>query len=159
VPSIYKKPSTIFIMGKNTRSYTLFLKDGRRLEIKNSSASLSYIVVRNEQLYSSKVEKVYVDQYIPYIREGTVIDHIPEGKGIEVYNYLSKVVPQDKVILLARSLPSNKLGKKDLIKVCEYRISKEEARNVFSMFEEAEQKPTINYIEDWTVYEKIREKV
>lgn len=144
-------------MGKK-RDCTLLLQDGRKIEVKNSSASLSYIVFRNEQLYNSKVEKVYVNQYIPCIKEGTVIDHIVEGKGIEIYNYLSQVIPKDKVILLARSLQSRKLGKKDLIKVCDHIISKKDVEVIFSMFEESEPKPTINYIEDWTVYRKITGK-
>ena len=147
----------ISIMGKNVKNYTLFFDDGRKVEVKKSSASLFYVVAMNEQRYNKKVEKVYVDQYVPYIRDGTVIDHIPEGKGVKIYDYLSKVVPkdEDKVILLAGHLPSNKLGRKDLIKVCNHKISEEDIEEIFSMFGENEPKPTINYIEYWDVSQKI----
>jgi len=146
-------------MGKNTKNYTLFFDDGRKVEVKKSSASLFYVVIRNEQIYNSKVEKVYVNQHIPYIRYGTVIDHILEGKGAKIYDYLNKVVPKDKdnekVILLAGHLPSNKLGRKDLIKVCNHKISEKDIEEIFSMFGENEPKPTINYIEYWDVSQKI----
>jgi len=146
-------------MGKNTKNYTLFFDDGRKVEVKKSSASLFYVVIRNEQIYNSKVEKVYVNQHIPYIRYGTVIDHILEGKGAKIYDYLNKVVPKDKdnekVILLAGHLPSNKLGRKDLIKVCNHKISEKDIEEIFSMFGENEPKPTINWIEDWDVSRKI----
>ncbi|MBS4961424.1 MAG: aspartate carbamoyltransferase regulatory subunit [Clostridiales bacterium] len=50
------------------------------------------------------------------LQEGIVLDHIPAGKAMEIYHYigLGKLGTQVAVILNAHS---NKMGKKDIIKI------------------------------------------
>lgn len=52
------------------------------------------------------------------IVDGIVIDHIPAGRGMELYRYLEL----DKLsceVALIKNAPSGKLGKKDILKVNE----------------------------------------
>jgi aspartate carbamoyltransferase regulatory subunit len=56
--------------------------------------------------------------WIPKIREGVVIDHIPSGVGSSVLDMIrSYPRMRDVVITVALNCQSNKLGRKDLIKL------------------------------------------
>lgn len=50
------------------------------------------------------------------ISSGIVIDHIKAGLGIKIFNYLG-LDTADFTVALIMNAPSNKLGKKDIIKV------------------------------------------
>ena len=50
------------------------------------------------------------------INDGIVIDHIPAGRGMELYNYLG-LDKLDCEVALIKNAPSDKMGKKDIIKV------------------------------------------
>ena len=50
------------------------------------------------------------------IKNGFVIDHIPAGKGIELYNLLG-LGELDCQIAMIRNAPSRLMGKKDIIKI------------------------------------------
>ncbi|MCH9624851.1 MAG: Aspartate carbamoyltransferase regulatory chain [Chlamydiales bacterium] len=63
------------------------------------------------------------------IENGTVIDHIPVGMGLQIVKLLGLAKHQKKVTL-GLNLPSQSMGFKDLIKVEERRISKEEADQI-----------------------------
>lgn len=52
------------------------------------------------------------------IVNGLVIDHIPAGKGMELYHHLGLDQLQCEVALI-RNAPSDKFGKKDIIKIAE----------------------------------------
>jgi aspartate carbamoyltransferase regulatory subunit len=49
------------------------------------------------------------------IKNGTVIDHIKAGTGLKVINILK--LKQNDVIMLGINLKSNKIGKKDILKI------------------------------------------
>ena len=51
------------------------------------------------------------------IREGTVIDHIEEGKGLQVLDALGIDGKDGAQITIALNVPSAKYKKKDIIKV------------------------------------------
>ncbi len=51
------------------------------------------------------------------IKEGTVIDHIPAGKGLKVIQILRLDRVNGGVLLLAANVPSQKLGRKDIVKI------------------------------------------
>ena len=51
------------------------------------------------------------------IKEGTVIDHIDEGKGLQVLDALRINGQDGSLITLAMNVPSGKSKKKDIIKV------------------------------------------
>ncbi|QSX07755.1 aspartate carbamoyltransferase regulatory subunit [Alkalibacter rhizosphaerae] len=50
------------------------------------------------------------------IKKGIVIDHIAQGQGYKIFSQLKLDEIEDVVVLL-RNIPSNKMGKKDLIKI------------------------------------------
>lgn len=50
------------------------------------------------------------------IDEGYVIDHIQAGKSMDIYNYL-KLGKLDCQIAIIKNATSNKIGKKDMIKI------------------------------------------
>jgi len=52
------------------------------------------------------------------INDGIVIDHIPAGKGMELYQYLNLGELECEVAVI-KNAPSEKLGRKDIIKVAE----------------------------------------
>ena len=51
------------------------------------------------------------------IKDGTVIDHIDCGKGLQVLEALDIDGKRGDVITIALNVPSGKLKKKDIIKV------------------------------------------
>ena len=51
------------------------------------------------------------------IKDGTVIDHIDGGKGLQVLEALDVDGTSGDVITIALNVPSGKLKKKDIIKV------------------------------------------
>ena len=53
---------------------------------------------------------------IDSIKNGFVIDHIPAGKGMEIYRLL-KLDELDCSVALIKNVGSSKMGKKDIIKV------------------------------------------
>ncbi|WP_053097370.1 aspartate carbamoyltransferase regulatory subunit [Candidatus Palibaumannia cicadellinicola] len=63
------------------------------------------------------------------ISRGTVIDHIPSQVGIKLLN-LFKLVATDERITIGLNLPSNKQGKKDLIKIENVFLTKEQANQL-----------------------------
>lgn len=50
------------------------------------------------------------------VSKGIVIDHIKAGLGIKIFNYLG-LDKADFTVALIMNAPSNKLGKKDIIKI------------------------------------------
>ena len=57
------------------------------------------------------------DLIVRRIKDGTVIDHINEGKGLKVLEALEIDGSSGNVITIALNMPSGKLKKKDMIKV------------------------------------------
>ncbi|WP_087036461.1 aspartate carbamoyltransferase regulatory subunit [Thermococcus litoralis] len=82
------------------------------------------------------------------INKGTVIDHIPAGRGLKVLEILN--LSGDNTILIAMNVRSGKLGRKDIIKV-EGKILNEEEVNKIALIAPS---ATVNIIENWEVVEK-----
>lgn len=53
---------------------------------------------------------------IGQIKEGIVLDHIPAGKGMEIYNVL-KLGKLDCTVAMIEKAESQKMGQKDIIKI------------------------------------------
>lgn len=53
---------------------------------------------------------------IDSIKNGIVIDHIPAGKSMDLYRYL-KLDRMDCSVAILRNVTSEKLGRKDIIKI------------------------------------------
>ena len=86
------------------------------------------------------------------IKEGTVIDHIDEGKGLQVLDALRIDGLDGSLITLAMNVPSGKSKKKDIIKV-ENRFLKDDDTNKIAIIAS---KATINIIKNYKLIEKRR---
>ncbi|MDC9606333.1 aspartate carbamoyltransferase regulatory subunit [Xenorhabdus griffiniae] len=84
------------------------------------------------------------------IKCGTVIDHIPAHVGFKLLS-LFKLTETDQRITIGLNLPSNHLGKKDLIKI-ENTFLTEQQANQLAMYAP---NATINNIENYVVVKKM----
>ena len=50
------------------------------------------------------------------LNEGVVLDHIEAGKAMSIYRHLG-LGKLDSVVAIIKNVPSNKMGKKDIIKI------------------------------------------
>ena len=92
------------------------------------------------------------DLLVRRIKEGTVIDHIDEGKGLQVLNALRIDGGDGSLITIALNVPSGKFKKKDIIKV-ENKFLKDDDTNKLAVIAP---KATINMIKDYKLVEKRR---
>lgn len=86
------------------------------------------------------------------ISEGTVIDHIDEGKGLQVLSALGIDGKDGSLITIALNVPSGKFKKKDIIKV-ENRFLKDDDTNKLAVISP---KATVNIIRNYKLAEKRR---
>ncbi|MGQ0377319.1 MAG: aspartate carbamoyltransferase regulatory subunit [Nitrososphaerota archaeon] len=86
------------------------------------------------------------------IKEGTVIDHIDEGRGLKVLDALGIDGKDGSVITIALNVPSGKYKKKDIIKV-ENRFLKDDDTNKLAVIAPS---ATVNIIKDYKLIEKRR---
>ncbi|NIM25812.1 MAG: aspartate carbamoyltransferase regulatory subunit [Nitrososphaeria archaeon] len=86
------------------------------------------------------------------IKEGTVIDHIDEGKGLQVLAALQIDGQDGSLITIALNVPSGKFKKKDIIKV-ENRFLADDDTNKLAVIAP---KATINIIKNYKLVEKRR---
>lgn len=86
------------------------------------------------------------------IKEGTVIDHIDEGRGIKVLNALGIDGTDGSLITIALNVPSGKFKKKDIIKV-ENRFLQDDDTNKLAVIAP---KATVNIIKNFKLVEKRR---
>jgi len=86
------------------------------------------------------------------IKEGTVLDHIDEGKGLQVLGALRIDGKDGSLITIALNVPSGKFKKKDIIKV-ENKFLKDDDTNKLAVIAP---KATINIIKDYKLIEKRR---
>ncbi|RNJ79418.1 MAG: aspartate carbamoyltransferase regulatory subunit [Nitrosopumilus sp. H8] len=92
------------------------------------------------------------DLLVRRIKEGTVIDHIDEGMGLQVLDALEIDGSDGSLITIALNVPSGKFKKKDIIKV-ENRFLKDDDTNKLAVIVP---KATINMIKDYKLVEKRR---
>jgi len=92
------------------------------------------------------------DLIVRRIKDGTVIDHINEGKGLQVLQALDIDGRRGNVITIALNMPSGKLKKKDMIKV-EGRFLEDDDTNKLAVIAPAS---TVNIIKDYKLVEKRR---
>ena len=86
------------------------------------------------------------------IRQGTVIDHIDEGQGLQVLSALGIDGRNGSVVTIALNVPSAKHSKKDIIKV-EGVILQDDDTNKLAVIAP---KATVNIIRDYKLIEKRR---
>lgn len=83
------------------------------------------------------------------IKKGVVIDHIKAGHGIDIFNYLG-LDKADFTVALIINAQSNKLGKKDIIKI------ENEIDIDFAILGLIDPNVTINIIKDEIICTKIK---
>ncbi|MFZ8854606.1 MAG: aspartate carbamoyltransferase regulatory subunit [Thermofilaceae archaeon] len=89
------------------------------------------------------------------IREGTVIDHIPAGRALDVLKLLGLTGKEGYTIAIVMNVPSKKLGRKDIVKVEGRFLSPEEVDEIALIAPTA----TINIVKDYAVTLKRRVEV
>lgn len=83
------------------------------------------------------------------IKNGTVIDHITAGKVLQVAEILN-ISSTDSEVMIGLNLSSNKMQKKDLIKIENRELSKEEVGSIALISPNA----TLIYIKNFQVVSK-----
>jgi aspartate carbamoyltransferase regulatory subunit len=83
------------------------------------------------------------------IKAGTVIDHIPDGKGLALVSLL-KLSDSENPLAIGLNLKSRRHGRKDLVKVEGKELTPNEVNQVAVLVPTA----TINIIRDFRVYKK-----
>ena len=92
------------------------------------------------------------DLTVRRIRDGTVIDHIDEGRGLRVLEALEINGREGNVITVALNVPSGKFKKKDIIKV-ENKFLQDDDTNKLALIAP---KATVNIIKNFKLVEKRR---
>lgn len=84
------------------------------------------------------------------IKDGTVLDHIENGKALTVLRVLDITGKEGNVVTVALNVPSSKHSKKDIIKVENKFLEKDETDKLALIAPHA----TINIIRDYRLVEK-----
>ena len=92
------------------------------------------------------------DLIVRRISNGTVIDHIDEGKGLQVLSALGLDGADGNVTTIALNVPSGKYKKKDIIKL-ENRFLQDSDTNKLAVIAP---KASVNIIKDYKLVEKRR---
>ncbi|MFC7073221.1 aspartate carbamoyltransferase regulatory subunit [Halovenus rubra] len=86
------------------------------------------------------------------IEGGTVLDHIPSGQALNVLAILGIDGTQGDVVSIGMNVPSDRLGRKDVVKVEDRELSQSEVDVLSLIAPEA----SINIIKNFDVVEKHR---
>lgn len=89
------------------------------------------------------------------IKQGTVIDHIPKMKALDVIEILGINGDSDSVVTLGMNMNSKKYGKKDVVKIEKKELTKAELNKIALVAPYA----TINIIRDFKIAEKFNAKL
>lgn len=89
------------------------------------------------------------------IEDGTVIDHVPGGQALNVLTILGIDANSGETVSIGMNVPSEKLGRKDVVKVEGRELSQEEVDVLSLIAPEA----TINIVRDFEVVDKLRVEV
>lgn len=92
---------------------------------------------------------------IGYIREGVVIDHIPEGKVWEIVDILRVNKTNKGIVSVGEGFSSNKIGKKGILKIEERILSEKELNKVALVAPKA----TISLIKNGEPIKKINAEI
>jgi len=84
------------------------------------------------------------------IRNGTVVDHIPRGQALNVLRVLGVDSSTRDVVSVAMNVPSDAMGRKDIVKVEDTEIDSTEADVIALIAPDA----TVNVVRDYEVREK-----
>ena len=85
------------------------------------------------------------------IQNGTVIDHIPAGRGLAILRQF-KLLHYGSAVTVGFNLPSKTQGSKDIIKISGVHLDEKAANRLALFAPEA----TVNVIEDFKVVQKMQ---
>ncbi|MCH7492758.1 aspartate carbamoyltransferase regulatory subunit [Patescibacteria group bacterium] len=88
------------------------------------------------------------------IKNGTVIDHIPQGVGLDIIELL-QLRKSNKVVTLGSGFHSKKLKKKDIVKIEDKEFSPEETNKIAIIAPTA----SLNIIRDFKIIKKFKVKL
>lgn len=86
------------------------------------------------------------------IENGTVIDHIPGGRALTVLGILGIDGASTATVSVGMNVPSDRLGRKDIVKIEGHELSQSELDVLSLIAPEA----TINIVRDYAVRQKAR---
>lgn len=89
------------------------------------------------------------------IENGTVIDHIITGRGLKVVEILGAMGENKETVVLLMNVPSQKLNKKDVVKIENRELTQEEMDKISLVAPYA----SINTIRDGEVVDKKKVKI
>lgn len=92
---------------------------------------------------------------IPAIKQGIAIDHIPFGNAMKVLDILNIHQDKDSIITVGINLNSSKMGKKDVVKIENKTIKKQELEKISLVAPNA----TISFISNYKVNDKMIIKI
>ena len=92
------------------------------------------------------------DLIVRRIKDGTVIDHIEQGKGLRVLEALDLDGSEGNVITVALNVPSGKSKKKDMIKVENKYLENDDTNKLAVIAPNS----TVNIIKNYKLVEKRR---
>ncbi len=92
---------------------------------------------------------------ISKIKDGTVIDHIPAGKALEVLKILGIKSGSRERVSMAMNVESKKMGRKDIVKVEGKYIGDDELNRIALIAPNA----TINIIKDYEILRKFKVEI
>ncbi len=84
------------------------------------------------------------------IENGTVLDHIPAGKGLDVVKLLDIDLKHDQRAVILANVQSKKFGSKDVIKIENKQLTEDEVKKIALLAPDI----TLNIIKNWEVVEK-----
>jgi len=88
------------------------------------------------------------DLTVEKIENGTVIDHIPAGRGLKVLNILG--IGDGMKVALLMNVPSKRHGKKDIVKISGKQLDEKEVNKIAIIAPTA----TLNIVRNSSVVEK-----
>lgn len=84
------------------------------------------------------------------IKDGTVIDHVRRGKALQVLSALGVTGQNGNIVTVAINVPSDRLEKKDIIKIENKSLKVDETNKIALISPRA----TVNIIKDYRIIEK-----
>ncbi|MEM1657727.1 MAG: aspartate carbamoyltransferase regulatory subunit [Candidatus Jordarchaeales archaeon] len=89
------------------------------------------------------------------IRDGTVIDHITNGMALKVLKILGICGKEDNIVSIVMHVPSEKIGKKDIVKIEGKELDPNEVHKIALISPSA----TINIVRDYKIVKKEKVKL
>jgi aspartate carbamoyltransferase regulatory subunit len=86
------------------------------------------------------------------IHDGTVIDHVPGGQGLNVLGILGIDGTGDETVSVGMNVPSERMGRKDIVKVEGRELNQNEVDVLSLIAPDA----TINIVREYSVVDKLR---